>query len=553
MSKYDNLLRKKEQETSLDESKREMHWAAMAGLLNTLPPSTAPYGTGKIISLLKVVLVISSVSILAYLGYKQLTKSKKEFNGILKPSNIKSQFFTINPAQDEIIRTSHASIFKIKKGTFKTDSPVSIEIKEVFTPDEILLSGLTTLSDSKPLRSNGMFYFNASSNGKNIEPLIPVDVFVPSKDKDTDMQLFRGEIQSDSTINWKEPKPIVDTMNPKDLEHHLSWGRQLFMGKCASCHSIFQPGTGPGLRNLQLRGPWKNPANIRRWINNPPKFMATDKYTQNLKSQYVSMMPGFPDLTDTDITGLLAYINYTTLEEINSAAVTIQDSLTFLADTTGKSDCGSDTTYYSVQNNFEEYDTTGFAEVLSDTTNTIDIEDTEYRGIYKQGYDFEITNNGWYNIDAFLKTERTDTEEVKLTAEIINGEELPFNAYVFVPTKRVLQPYSSKKGNNYSFIFENGKIPLPLRYRAIIFAFGSSGKKILYGATEFTIQKEQLIKVTIQETTEEGLLNVLNTHNINGVKIDAIEKEMNIIPVPCEERPVADTGKVKRVAAATPK
>jgi hypothetical protein len=274
--------------------------------------------------------------------------------------------------------------------------------------------------------------------------------------------------------------------------------------------------------------------------------MATDLYTQDLKKKYGSMMTAFPELTQRDVENMLVYLNNAEQEDAKVTAP--------VTDTTGTPDtardCGYDTTYYSVQNTFEEYDTTGFVDFDALPSDTIDdgpiFDYSEYEGIYRQGYDFKITDNGWYNIDAFLKTETEDAEEVQLSAEIVNGENLPYNVYVFVPSERVLQTYTQKKGNIYTFSFSNNKIPLPLRYRAVLFAFGSKGQRILYGASEFNIQKEQQIKIELKETTKEGLLHVLYTNNINGVSIDAVEKEMNVFPKDCPDNlPVAkDTAAV---------
>jgi hypothetical protein len=550
MSNYDEILREKEGLGKINPANFANHWAAMEKMLRPVSTPTMPPNKGfPMLKFVKIFLVSAATVAIGYFVYQQVNKSKKKFNGVLKPSNVPSQFFTINGSSDATIRTSHASVLKIKKGTFKTDKPVTIEIKEVFTPQEILQSGLTTMAGNQPLRSAGMLYFNATAEGDKIEPSIPIDAFIPTKDKDTAMQIFKGEIQNDSTVNWVEPAPISDTLD-KDLEHHIAYGKQLFQSKCASCHQIFKDGTGPTLKNLQTRGPWKNPIELRKWINNPAAFMATNKYTQDLKSKFGSMMTAYPDISDIDIVGLLAYINSVDkLELYNQKTID-----TIGTDGAIEIDCGVDTTYYSIQNNFEEYDSLNYVNldslpIVQSDAPTFDFK--EYEGIYQQGYDFKIEANGWYNVDAFLKTEANETENVSLTVDIENGETLPYNVYVFVPTERVMQYYTTKKGNTYLFNFENNKIPLPLRYRAIIIAFGSKGQQLLYGASEFVIQKEQTIKVTLKETTKEGLLNMLYTHNINGIQIDAIEKEMYVSPKPCPDkrRPMMDTSYIIPISA----
>ncbi|MBI1342018.1 MAG: c-type cytochrome [Terrimonas sp.] len=87
-------------------------------------------------------------------------------------------------------------------------------------------------------------------------------------------------------------------------------GKQLFQGNCASCHNPFQNGTGPALKGLEDRGPWGDRNNIYAWVHNPVGFMATNKYTQDLKAQYGgTMMTAFPGLKTEEIDAIVSYIN----------------------------------------------------------------------------------------------------------------------------------------------------------------------------------------------------------------------------------------------------
>lgn len=352
------------------------------------------------------------------------SNKKKEFNGILKPSNIASQYFTINPTDDTTIYTSHAGSLVIKKGTFVTDEKVTIEIKEVFRPDEILLSGLTTLSNGKLLASAGMVYFSATVNGKKIEPSLPVKAFIPGNDPDPNMKLFTGETQSDSTINWVDPKEITsDASSP-----------------------AIQPNT------------------VKK-----------------------------------------------------------------ITDSSGK-EC-LDTIYVSKVNTFPEYNTsTGEQGKVIDT---IGGTFNQRKNFEKEGHNFEITANGWYNIDAFLK-EEAGIENVKLSVDIKSEEDIHLNIYLFIPTERVMIAANEKKDNRYTFSYTEDKtIPLPLRHRAIVLGFNSAGKRIMYGAAEFTIEKEQVISIELKEISKRALTYLIASKNLNGIEIEAIEKEMNIVP--CEQ------------------
>lgn len=385
--------------------------------------------------------MIRSVSILFAVALLiSCSAKKKEFNGILKPSNISSQYFTIDPSKDTTILTAHAGHYVISKGTFTADEKVTIEIKEIFTPDEILRSGLTTLSDGKLLASAGMLYFNATANGKKIEPSLPVEIFIPGNNPDPDMKLFTGKLQSDSTVNWVDPKEITqDTTRPSQV-------------------------------------------------------MPKDSLEKS---------------SDTD----------TSVGSFQTA-----------------SDC-NDTIYISKLNTFPEYENKPSGlEIIKDSSGVFQ-GDNEDRRFEKEGYDFQITANGWYNIDAFLKDE-DGIENVKLSIDVKSDEDISLNMYLFVPTERVIIGATSKKGNQYFFSYNDDKlIPLPFRHRAIVLGFNSSGKRIMYGAAEFIIEKEQIIQVELKDISKRGLTYLLASKNLNGIEIEAIEKEMQIVP--CGEQSTA--------------
>jgi hypothetical protein len=88
-------------------------------------------------------------------------------------------------------------------------------------------------------------------------------------------------------------------------------GKALFMGKCASCHQVLKPATGPALMNLEERGKWSDHNELLKWVHNPAGYMASDAYTQGLKNQFGSMMQSFPDLTIKEVDAIVSYVNQT--------------------------------------------------------------------------------------------------------------------------------------------------------------------------------------------------------------------------------------------------
>ncbi|HRE51805.1 MAG TPA: c-type cytochrome, partial [Flavitalea sp.] len=87
-------------------------------------------------------------------------------------------------------------------------------------------------------------------------------------------------------------------------------GGAIFQQNCAACHSINKDLTGPKLAGFEDRGPWSDRKKLYEWIHNPAKFMQTDPYTQQLKTQFGNaMMTGFPQLSEAEIDAMVDYIN----------------------------------------------------------------------------------------------------------------------------------------------------------------------------------------------------------------------------------------------------
>jgi len=135
----------------------------------------------------------------------------------LNPSNLESSFITIDADSAYTLKTGKGSVLKIAANTFATEEgqKVTIEIKEAFTMQEILLAGLSTQSNGRPLKSGGMIYFNATSDGQTIDISKPIDIAIPSEIYDPTMQLFRGAINADSSVNWVDPVPLDTTPNAR--------------------------------------------------------------------------------------------------------------------------------------------------------------------------------------------------------------------------------------------------------------------------------------------------------------------------------------------------
>lgn len=486
--------------------------------------------------------------------------NKATTTSILNTSNLQSSFINIDADSAYTLQTAKGSVIKIAAGTFTvpTGQKVNIEIKEAFTMQDILLAGLSTESNGKPLLSGGMIYFNASSNGTQLEFNKPVEISMPSAIYDPAMQLYKGEIKDDSSINWITPQALDTTPNAEII---LA-GKEMFRAKCRSCHKVFHDFTGPAMMGLSLRAP--NRQWIYDFIRHPAQMIETDPYAHQLFDKWKpTVMTGFPQLTNQDIDAIMAYVSNAEklglLEE-----VTLPDYSTETATVT---DCGYDTIFTrpaELDNSIDILPDTPdnpiAAPLLNDTipeSNNIISSGKPVKASATEGlgrgftdagittgmYDFTIETNGWYNVDAEVEGYEGSTE-VMLSVKINGTKNGSTNVYLFCPSRKMLSVGMEKSPTTFKFEKINGKIPLFLGDDAVIIAFGSDNDKMLYGTKQFKVAKSQEISIQLKESSETEINAFIKKNRIDGIKIDAFKKEYEVKKKICDDYyPGSDTTK----------
>ncbi|HEX2628985.1 MAG TPA: cytochrome c [Chitinophagaceae bacterium] len=462
------------------------------------------------------------------------------------------QDFLINADKDTQLTTLHGSFIHIAAGTFNSKEPINIEIREAFTSAEILAAGLTTTSNGRPLRSGGMIYFNATVAGDSIALQKPVAISMPNEYYDEQMEVFKG-VETDSGMNWVNPEPVDTTPQSQN------WiaGKQIFESNCTSCHKLNMDLTGPPLRGIERR--WNNYWYLKQWIRNWNVAVANGwPVAIRAQNEKPTAMSIFEHLTDQQLDQVIAYITNESLKPgppIDSPC--------------------ADTIYLPTPKPQQTFLDTDLPVIIPSTDTSIieerpdpnpvkrELEDTSSRGddkrvqqIYTDGsYDFEITTNGWYNIDALIDVE--GTTNVKLTATIEGNAVDNMTVYLFCPDKKIMINPTDVDGNKYLFNkFGDDGIPLFLNDRAILIAFGSKGDNMYLGATEFRIKEEETTSIDVEKTTAEKVRDIFREKKIGSIDIGIDKKEMRIHEIPCDLIKAVDTLKkavdtVKRVAINT--
>ena len=472
-----------------------------------------------------------------------LSCNNKKTNSLLSTSNLKSVFITVNSDSGYKLNSSKGAIIKIPAKSFDVppNTQVKIEIKEAYSMQDILLAGLTTVSNGKPLRSAGMLYFRATANDKDVKFLKPVQVTIPSATYDEAMQVYKGEIKEDSTVNWVDPEPI-DT---SPVVKNILTGKKLFKDYCASCHRPATDFTGPMLAGARERAPNINWA--YRFTRNVTSMIRTDPYARELFAKYKSVMTAFPDLQASAIKAILDYCD-------NEAGLTFmnKNDSQFVSEII-KNDCGYDTFYYAKRK--ENIEVVSATDTSTDTTSEEDIafinqmnafeidsrkekEDFLAKGYTdvipdQRVYRFDIETSGWYNIDVLFQD--AGAVKVQLLAKIPMKEATYVTTYLCIPKRKILMVADKHNKDIYLFHYTDteGYVTLVPNDEAFIFAIASVGDRLYYGITKFNVKPQQTITVNIKESSKEQILDAFKINNFDGIKIDIDKPEMQVFKRPC--------------------
>ncbi len=105
-------------------------------------------------------------------------------------------------------------------------------------------------------------------------------------------------------VGFAQPKPDQPDAGKGDVAK----GKELFAQNCASCHKVHADATGPKLAGVNQR---RTEAWLIKWIRNSQSMIKSgDATAVKLYNDWnQTAMNSFPDLSDDDIRGILAYID----------------------------------------------------------------------------------------------------------------------------------------------------------------------------------------------------------------------------------------------------
>src|SRR2546421_1341905 len=447
---------------------------------------------------------------------------------IFQPEALASQLVTFDISRDTSFKTKHGAIIRIPKGSLQSaeGTVVQLEIKEAYSIGEMVRAGLATQSNGQPLTSAGLIYIDVVGENK-IRISKPVSIAIPSPFIDDSMKLFKGELNRDSNMNWIDPKPMSDNPQMKALQA----GRALFINNCASCHAIDKRGLGPDLAHIIKRSkpiPFGEEGYVQNGYNllydftkNNQAILKWSLYYRCLYNQYNKMpMNIFPDLTETDLNNLYAYIeNESEVRKLpvpDNGIEKCLDSCLLYAEAkrrlkqmkSGFEGDSSEEAGDNINFSISRPDTSKNKRVVvtrAPMNHLADLENVDPVRNKPLYYQFNIETFGWYNIDKFLKADYGSAESL-LLVRIKGTYNAMLNVYLVIPSSKVVAEGNilDQEKNTYGFYTKDGTIYLPQNTRAYILAMNEERDSISFAKKEFIITSAQYFDLDLSKVPKNS-------------------------------------------------
>jgi hypothetical protein len=134
--------------------------------------------------------------------------------------------FTIRADRDTVVIGKKGIQVFIPQNSFAIDAPnalVDIELKEYTTKKDLMLAGLSTVSNGKLIESGGSVYLNVTNNGKDVKLKdgAMVSLAFPTARVKPGMQTFYGKKDGKGAFNWEANNQFADTAIAKKFRSVL--------------------------------------------------------------------------------------------------------------------------------------------------------------------------------------------------------------------------------------------------------------------------------------------------------------------------------------------
>ena len=405
------------------------------------------------------VILILSISGLTSCQYDGGEKTPTQ--NLFSTEDIGSAQFTISLDRDTILTSDRGTVLHISPNTFVDQSgnpirgQIDIELKECLNPLDMVLSGMTTMSNGQLLESGGMVYINATSKGEQLAIAngASIGVELPTDSLKQGMQIYEG-VETEDGIDWQNPVSMESDSasaldNLGEIEGEGELEEMVF--------DTARTNVGYYVRGYNYIGYWPNHTFLR-------VFEPIPKAIRNEIS----------DICWADGGLMLKNDSVIMIDTLEVALI--------------KEDNWQQALWPTAQKGVNSF-----------------IEDS------KTNYIFSVKKLGWANIDRLFNDPRTQEIELIVKVEDHDGYDDIYSSMIFNKQSIYLPGYQ-KEDNTFSFTHgDYEKTSLPVGETVTILITAYKEKQPYYALETFEVEEAQTINLKLQETSKDGLKKVLES------------------------------------------
>lgn len=417
------------------------------------------------------------------------------------------QIKEIDPKKDNIIIGDNGSRIFISANSIVDEqgnaisNKVKIELKENYSFADFITSNLQTISNDELLQTQGMIYFNATSDNNlslRIDKSKPIRIEFPVSDRIAGAKIFKGERDKNGNMNWDTVGDPSKSLIPFPIRTLAPQ----FFGECPKDFGI----TNDRKYYNEHKG------DIYLTFDTISKYENTLLATREFKERFYSYC--MPHLTKIYIANLdknlweidemmVQYFIKDSTERVN-LSINNKPTPFFKGQTVTRKEqwqayqwlIDHDKEYgHNMIQLFKNFAAQKLTKI--DTTKRIDssiIKESNTAFISYEALDF-----GWVNVDYFYNDPKA--EKTKLVAKT-NKEPMTIN--LIIPGKQIILAGISKGNNIYWFTKqEDGYNKLPKGEKAILVCLSIYDNKLYFADKEITIGQDETTTLNLTETTGE--------------------------------------------------
>jgi len=479
------------------------------------------------------------------------TKSEKLFNE-LRPE---SQKFQIDADSDNIITGKNGTQVFVPKNSFinadgeLVTGKVDIEVIEVLSVADFIKTNLQTVSNGRPLQSEGMLYIDAKSNGQQITLATDkkLQIELPNMNKmgtASEIKIFSGSYDSLGNMNWTESGKLENRLIPLPLElfDYKTWTSFGFIR--VPKNEGYQ---APGDDEIEDSTTFKNPSlentfiatrefeerfhhiNSAEWAigHYTSYYSTTVQKGRMLKDSTISQI--YLNNLDKDLwyCDSLAYVYMKTWEDkanfnsywyseietydlLNAFKKFFEQRLTKVITFPADIDLSkSDAREKLTSKGFKE---TEIDEIMGAYERQNKIVTARRNKVTAQRIttnSFAVAKLGWINCDQFYNDPKA--KEVDIFASVLNSNNFEFACLTLIINNRRIALSGIEKDGKYKFTGEAGiYTKLPVGEKATIVGISYKDNKPFFALKEITISEKGNYELDLQVSSTQDINTKLN-------------------------------------------